>query len=394
MFIKSWIYLDDEYVAMTRNYFLQYTQLEIREFRDTLIQYMEYVKKLIDKRALHKREYDSRVNDRQMQTTGEKGTSNSLGNDVDADDAYIKPVYDEEAMAEDRLTRMLNNVMDTCPLPAKLSDNQITELLDQSLEYENICLKKTVAQFQKYFLRMEAYCVNLELKYQNQALKEGQHGQFSKAKSNQDKVKHDIDVIETINIEFEHKVAKLLKEYKTLKKHYKELAQLQEKGFSIAALKNELRKIKGNSVDTKFSKSSILGKPILQPHRNHLVVRQLTAFKSERPRISKPRFASQVDVINNLSKPVTTHYLPKEREHASIKPHHLIASSESRNRSKNMPKFSSNDMVHNHYLEEAKKKTQAQSRNSEPSVMLDSSNFIGIVGTGMDEQYPARILGL
>nr|GEY48514.1 hypothetical protein [Tanacetum cinerariifolium] len=34
-----------------------------------------------------------------------------------------------------------------------------------------------------------------------------------------------------------------------------------------------------------------------------------------------------------------------------------------------MPRFSSNDMVHNHYLEEAKKKTQKRSRNSEPSLM-------------------------
>ncbi|GJV84645.1 hypothetical protein Tco_1524543 [Tanacetum coccineum] len=33
-------------------------------------------------------------------------------------------------------------------------------------------------------------------------------------------------------------------------------------------------------------------------------------------------------------------------------------------------RYSSNDMVHNHYLEEAKKKTQESSRNSEPSVML------------------------
>ncbi|GJX70431.1 hypothetical protein Tco_0307602 [Tanacetum coccineum] len=71
---------------------------------------------------------------------------------------------------------------------------------------------------------MEAHCVNLELKYQNQALKEGQHGQFSKVKSNEAKVKRDIDVIETININLEHKVAKLLKENKTLKKHCKELS--------------------------------------------------------------------------------------------------------------------------------------------------------------------------
>ncbi|GJS31970.1 hypothetical protein Tco_0492590 [Tanacetum coccineum] len=194
---------------------------------------------------------------------------------------------------------------------------------------------------------MEAHCVNLELKYQNQALKEGQHGQFPKIKSNEAKVKHDIDVIETINIELEHK----------------------EKGFAIASLKNELRKLTGNSVNIKFAKSSILGKQVLQPHRNQLVVRQPTAFKAERPRISKPRFASQVDVNNDLSKPVSTYYLPKEREFAVVKPHHVIASRESRNSSKNMPRFSSNDMVHNHYLDEARKKTQEKGRNSEPSVM-------------------------
>ncbi|GJV98129.1 hypothetical protein Tco_1553381 [Tanacetum coccineum] len=436
MFIKSRMYLDDEFVVMTRNYFLQYTQLAIPEFRDTLIQHMESVKKSIDERAKHKEEYNNWVNERQMQTTEDKvdsskaldaslvntessgtalkeqDTSSRSGNDAHADDADIKPVYDEELMDEVQTTAEINvfaigqqhteqpefnnerevdqnaeQCHDTCPLPATLTDNQTTELSNQSLESENIRLKKTVAQFQKDFLRMEAHCVNLELKYQNQALKEGQHGQFSKVKSNEAKVKHDIDVIETINIELEHKVAKLLKENETLKKHYKELydsikttrarniehttsliaknddfkAQLQEKGFAIAALKNELRKLTGNSVNTKFAKSSILEKPALQPRRNQSVVKQPTAFKSERPRFSKQRFASQVDVNNDLSKPVTTHYLPKERESAVAKPHHMIAPGSSR--------YSSNDMVHNHYLEEAKKKTQESSRNSEPSVM-------------------------
>ncbi|GJW91199.1 hypothetical protein Tco_0168752 [Tanacetum coccineum] len=130
-----------------------------------------------------------------------------------------------------------------------------------------------------------------------------------------------------------------------------------EKGFAIAALKNELRKLKGNSVDTKFVKPSILGKPVLLSLRNQSFVRQPTAFKFERPRISKPRFASQVDMKHVLSKPVTSHYLPKERESAVVKPNHVIESSKSRNSSKNMTIFSSNDMVHNHYLEEAKKKT-------------------------------------
>ncbi|GJX08956.1 hypothetical protein Tco_0198815 [Tanacetum coccineum] len=359
MFIKSRIYLDDEYVVMTRNYFLQYTQLAIPEFHDTLIQHMESVKKSIDERAQHKREYDSWVNERQMQTTEEKVDSSK------ALDANIRPIYDEEPMAEVHTTAEINifatgqqhteqpefnnegevdqnaeQCHDTCPLPATLTDNQTTELSNQSLESKNIRLKKTVAQFQKDFLRMEAHCVNLELKYQNQALKEGQHGQFLKVKSNEAKVKHDIDVIETINIELEHKVAKLLKENETLKRHYKEMfdsikttrakniehttslianndkfkAQLQEKGFAIAALKNELRKLTGNSVNTKFAKSSILGKPALQPRRNQSVVRQPTAFKSERPRISKQRFTSQVDVNNDLSKPVTTTFIFLRKE--------------------------------------------------------------------------------
>ncbi|GKA74701.1 hypothetical protein Tco_0781003 [Tanacetum coccineum] len=178
MFIKSRIYLDDEYVIMTRKYFLEYTQLEIREFRDTMIQHMESVKKSIDKRALHKREYDSRVNERQMQTieekvdtskaldaslvntessgteSGKQDTRSSSRNDVDvddadADDADIKPVYDKEPMDEVQLTAK-NNVFatgqrhtkqpefnnegevdqnaeqchDKHPLPAKLTNNQ------------------------------------------------------------------------------------------------------------------------------------------------------------------------------------------------------------------------------------------------------------------------------
>ncbi|GJU40287.1 hypothetical protein Tco_1193244 [Tanacetum coccineum] len=70
-------------------------------------------------------------------------------------------------------------------------------------------------------------------------------------------------------------------------------AQIQEKVFANAALNNELRKLKGNIVDSKFTKASILGKPPLQPSRNHLVVRQPNAFTSERPRISRPGLASQ-----------------------------------------------------------------------------------------------------
>ncbi|GJW35180.1 hypothetical protein Tco_0058100 [Tanacetum coccineum] len=155
--------------------------------------------------------------------------------------------------------------------------------------------------------------------------------------SNEAKVKNDIDVIETINIELEH------------------------------TLKNELRKLNRTSMDTKFAKPSILGKSVLQPHRNQSVVRQPNAFKSERPNFSKPWFTSQVGVITVLSKPVTPHYLLKVREYVLAKPYHVIAPGSSRNSQKEY--YSSNDMAHNHYLEEARKKTQEKNRNSKPSVM-------------------------
>ncbi|GKD23380.1 hypothetical protein Tco_1225083 [Tanacetum coccineum] len=107
------------------------------------------------------------------------------------------------------------------------------------------------------------------------------------------------------------------------------LAQIQKKGFEIAALKNELRKLTGNSVNTKFAKPSILGKPILQPHRNQFVVSQPTAFKSERPKISKERFASQVDMkVNSRAKvpsnKTTTQNKPVEQISVAKKPERQI----------------------------------------------------------------------
>ncbi|GKE80598.1 hypothetical protein Tco_1550598 [Tanacetum coccineum] len=201
---------------------------------------------------------------------------------------------------------------------------------NSSLESENCCLKKTVtiAQFQTDFSKLKAHCIALELKCQNQSLKSGQHGQMLKETRNEAKVKYDIDDIETINIKLEHIVAKLLSENEHLKnekEHLKKInkelydsikktrvqtkdhndsliaqlnkrfienadlnAQIHEKVFVIVALKNKLRKLKGNSVDNKFAKPSILGKPPLQQLKNQSIVRQPNAFKYERPKLSKP----------------------------------------------------------------------------------------------------------
>ncbi|GJT78492.1 hypothetical protein Tco_1045217 [Tanacetum coccineum] len=400
-FIDSQFTLDYD-SQITDKYFVEYTRIEVKYFRDTLLQHMGNVKKSVAER------------------TQVQDDSSRSGNDTDADNADTRPIYDEEPMAEVQLTAECNifaigqqhteqpeiivegrvdQYPETCqvksPMLDSSPDNQTTEYSKQSLESENILLKETVAQFQKDFSRMEAHCIALELKYQNQALKSGQHGQILNETSNKAKIEKEIDVLETMNIELEHSVATLRKENETLKQHYKDLydsikitrsktteqttsllannaelkAQIQEKVFAIAALKNDLRKLKGNSVDTKFDKTSVLGKPVLPSLRNQSVVRQPNAFKSERAQMSKQRFASQVDVNKNLSKPVTQHYLPKKTESAFAKPDHMIASSSSRNSSKNMPRFSSNDMVHNHYLDEARKKTPERDRNSKTSVM-------------------------
>ncbi|GJW14766.1 hypothetical protein Tco_0018899 [Tanacetum coccineum] len=395
-------------------YFLEYTQLEVQQFCDTLIQQIEFVKESIDKRALHKKECDSRVNERHMQTkegkvdtskaldaslvdtesrgteSEKQNTSNSLGNDTDADDADIKPVYDEEPMAEVQMTTECN-VFDIGQQHTKQPEFNNEGGVDQDAEQcHNIC-------------PLPAQLTNnqiAELSHQSSTVKSGQQSQFLNEKSNEAKVKNDIDVIETINIELKHKVAKLLKENETLKKHYKELydsikttrantiehttsliaqnaefkAQIQEKGFAITALKNKLRKLTGNSVNTKFAKPSILAKPILHTLKNQSVVRQPNAFKTERPKFSKPWFASKVDV-KKLPKLVTTHYLPRERESAFVKPHHVIAPSSYKNSSKSVSTstlketYGSNDMIHNYYLDYATKKTQESGRNSRPSVM-------------------------
>ncbi|GJZ27707.1 hypothetical protein Tco_0572354 [Tanacetum coccineum] len=65
-FIDGQYFLDYD-SEMTEKLFAEYTRIEVRQFRDSLIQHMESVKKSIDERAQLKRQYDRRVNKRLMQ---------------------------------------------------------------------------------------------------------------------------------------------------------------------------------------------------------------------------------------------------------------------------------------------------------------------------------------
>ncbi|GJU13786.1 hypothetical protein Tco_1136182 [Tanacetum coccineum] len=57
-------------------------QIEVKHFRDTLIQHMNNVKKSVAERTHHQRQYDRRVNKRQMQTQESKV---DMGKALDAD---------------------------------------------------------------------------------------------------------------------------------------------------------------------------------------------------------------------------------------------------------------------------------------------------------------------
>ncbi|GJU03729.1 hypothetical protein Tco_1114067 [Tanacetum coccineum] len=177
-----------------------------------------------------------------------KDTSSMSENDTDTDDADIRPIYDEEPMDEYTEKCQVKSLM----LDSSL-DNKTTGFLNQSLK---------------------------------------QQGQILNETSNKAKIKKEIDAFETINKELENSVAKLLAENEhlhkenehlkqTYKDHYDSIeksrvqtkdnneslivqlknkstknvdlkAQIQEKVFAVASLKNELRKFKGNSVDTKW----------------------------------------------------------------------------------------------------------------------------------------------
>ncbi|GJW33495.1 hypothetical protein Tco_0053527 [Tanacetum coccineum] len=213
-FIHSKFTLDYD-SQMTYMYFAEYTGIEVQHFRDTLLQHLGNVKKSVVERTRHQRQYERRVNKRKMQTqeskihTG-KAVDNGLvvmesnvtesevqddssmsGNDTDADEADIRPIYDEELMAEVQLTAECNifaigqqhteqpeiivegrvdQYPETCqvksPMLDSSPDDQTTEYSKQSLESENILLQKTVAQFQKDFQNESTLHCSQILKYQ------------------------------------------------------------------------------------------------------------------------------------------------------------------------------------------------------------------------------------
>ncbi|GJW74051.1 hypothetical protein Tco_0133421 [Tanacetum coccineum] len=140
---------------------------------------------------------------------------------------------------EGKVDQDAEQCLDKRPLLASVIENQKTESLNQPLESENDCLKKTITQFQKDFSKLEAQSSKVETNECNEV-----------------KVKVNFDEIETKNIELEHQVASLIKENEHLKLVY---------NFFYSIKKPRVQKENVRSTLSEFAIDHILGKDDSSP---------------------------------------------------------------------------------------------------------------------------------
>ncbi|GJU18186.1 integrase, catalytic region, zinc finger, CCHC-type containing protein [Tanacetum coccineum] len=153
-----------------------------------------------------------------------------------------------------------------------------TELLSK----KDFVEKEIYDKLFKSFTTLEKHCISLESQEKDTVIKKLKERIKSlSGKMNEDKIKKDLEEIETINIQLDHRVSKLIAENEHLKQTYKQLydsiklahirskeqcddlinkvnlksveisdlnASLQEKVLEIIALKDDLRKLKGKAL--------------------------------------------------------------------------------------------------------------------------------------------------
>ncbi|GJR66608.1 hypothetical protein Tco_0012673 [Tanacetum coccineum] len=72
---RAFMTLFDYDSEMTEKFFAEYTGIQVKQFRETLLLHMGNVKKSVAERTHHKRQYDRRMNKRQMQSRESKDVS-------------------------------------------------------------------------------------------------------------------------------------------------------------------------------------------------------------------------------------------------------------------------------------------------------------------------------
>ncbi|GJY57072.1 integrase, catalytic region, zinc finger, CCHC-type containing protein [Tanacetum coccineum] len=176
-----------------------------------------------------------------------------------------------------------------------------TQLNQEIFQRDNSVSNQSALNFDQYFELNELKAQSQEKDTVIRKLKE--RIKSLSGNMNKDKVKKDIEEIETINIELDHRVSKLIAENEHLKQTYKQLYEsikpthirskeqcdalinqvnqksvkisdlnvsLQEKGLVITALKDEIRKLKG-----KYLADNIITKHIIAPEMLKFDVEQI-----------------------------------------------------------------------------------------------------------------------
>ncbi|GJV18511.1 hypothetical protein Tco_1367531 [Tanacetum coccineum] len=196
---------------------------------------------------------------------------------------------------------------------------KISKILKQAVDVK-ADFSKRLFVLQRNFDNLEKHKISLEIQLQNQSLTSGiKHSVAKFFKENEDLNKqneilkrHYQDLYKSIKRTQAQNIEKTTFLIAQLNSNTVENAdsttKLNDKTFAYAKLQKIM---KGNNVNTNFAKPSILGKP-----------------HSSKPSISsslpKSMFAPQVDEKMFLSKPVTTHFLPKQTENA-VKNSNMIA---------------------------------------------------------------------
>ncbi|GKC05367.1 hypothetical protein Tco_0996977 [Tanacetum coccineum] len=195
---------------------------------------------------------------------------------------------------------------------------------------------------------------------------------------------------------------KLLKSFAKLENHSISLelalqqSQMQDKNIAISKLKKLIENCKGKSVETQFDKPSVVRQPNAQRIPKPSVLGKPTPFSNspEMRSFQTKQSVNKTNVSDGLFKQVTQQNLPQIRKQAVrniffvfivffFSNTNVIAPGPSRNNPKHVsfqsPKefVGSNDMVHNYYLEKAKKSAQLQKDkdvNGKPS-MIDPARL-------------------
>ncbi|GJR72510.1 hypothetical protein Tco_0084875 [Tanacetum coccineum] len=280
----NWQYFLDYDSEMIEKLFAEYTGIKVKQFRETLLLHMGNVKKYVAERTRHKRQYDRRMKEIQMQSreskvilskaldaslvgtecSGTKSdehiTSCSSGTYIThVVDADIRPVNDQVPYVE----------VDSNTTPDSTNMSHRGGEIDQDTEQDQVKSPLLKAEFLKTnvynelsnrFLQLEKHCISLEISMQqkeesfqsNKPCKNEESPEFReffeindlkaqlqaktilicnlknqiksvKEASNEAKLKNEVNVLETINIELESSVDKLLAENEKLNKENEHL---------------------------------------------------------------------------------------------------------------------------------------------------------------------------